>query len=242
MLRKKSGSLEWLEFEIFQEFSDLRHAIFLRQSGLFDPISNKGKIQEFLGCPQLITSHLVHGKRVEEASFLQEIIECDGLVTQKNELGLLVTHADCQAAIFFDPVQRAIGCVHAGWRGNVQNIYEETVKKMGNLYGSKASDLLVGISPSLGPCCGEFVNYQKELPESFLPFQVKPLYFDLWEVARFQLRQAGILPHHIEMASECTRCNSTDFFSYRRQKEVGRHGTVVFLVENINRENPVEEI
>jgi YfiH family protein len=242
MLRKKRGSLEWLEFELFQDFSECRHAVFLRQSGITDPISDKGMIQEFLQCRQLMTSNLVHGKRVEEASSLKEIIDCDGLITQKKGLGLLVTHADCQAAVFFDPIQRAIGCIHAGWRGNVQNIYKETVSKMESLYGSKAANILVGVSPSLGPCCGEFINYQKELPDSFLPFQVKPFHFDLWEVARFQLKEAGVLPHHIEMASECTRCNPIDFFSYRRQKEKSRHGTVVFLMEDVNREHPVEEI
>ena len=239
MLRKKSGSLEWLEFEIFQKFPKLRHAIFLRQSKIPHSISNKELIQEHFQCHQLITSHLVHGNRVEEASLLKGIVDCDGLVTRQEGLGLVVTHADCQAAIFFDPVHQAVGCVHAGWRGNVQNIYKETVKKMELLYGSRASDLWVGISPSLGPCCGEFINYRTELPDSFLPFQVKPFYFDLWEIARWQLTKTGILPDHIEVASECTRCNRIDFYSYRREKGEGRHSTIAALMIDVNCENPV---
>jgi polyphenol oxidase len=250
MLRKKNGSLEWLEFELFQEFPNLRHAIFLRHGGVSEgPYaslnagggsgddhqsieSNRETIRRLLGCSKLVGSKQVHGKLVETVPFTKELVECDGLITNQKDMGLFIKHADCQAAIMYDPVQGALGCIHAGWRGNVQNIYAEAIKKMEIDFGSKPENILVGVSPSLGPCCGEFVNYRAELPEEFLPFQIKPLYFDLWEIGRSQLIKAGILPHHIEIASICTRCNPDDYFSYRREKASGRHATVAVLISD----------
>ncbi len=246
MLRKKRGSFEWLEFELFQEFKQLRQGVFLRHGGISegpyaslntgdnvedDPSHvrlNREKIRKHLGCKTLLSGKQVHGDRIIEVQKVTGV-ECDGLVTQAKGLGLAVMHADCQVALFYDPVHQAIGSIHAGWRGNVLNIYEKAVGKMHKEFGSKPADLLVGISPSLGPCCGEFINYEKELPQPFWAYQVKPYYFDLWEISRSQLLKAGILPAHLEIARICTCCNPTDFYSFRRDKPTGRHATVICL-------------
>lgn len=253
MLRKKSGSLEWLEFELLQDFPRLRHGVFLRHGGVSTgPFAssnvgggsgdkpekiaiNREMIRRAIGCEKLISGKQVHGKRVVLA---QEGEECDGFITKEKNIGLLIKHADCQAAIFYDPIKEVLACVHAGWRGNVADIYSETIEKMEQLFGVKPENLLVGISPSLGPCCAEFINYMTELPEEFWKFQSQHLHFDLWEISRRQLEAAGVLPHHIEIASICTKCNPDDYFSYRREKMSGRHGTVASMVD-VNGEYPV---
>ena len=245
MLRKKRGSLEWLEFDLFQEFPDIKHAVFLRHGGVSEgPYSslnvgggteddadkiklNRSKIKKHLGCEKLISGKQVHGTQIKLAPLDPEDEECDGLITQKKETGLMIKHADCQAVIFYDPIEKAVGCIHAGWRGNVQNIYREAIAKMNHLFGCKPQNLFVGISPSLGPCCSQFIHFAKEIPQKFWFFQVKPLYFDLWEMARTQLLEAGILPHHLEVAPICTCCNPADFYSYRRDKPTGRNATVI---------------
>lgn len=246
MLRKKRGSFEWLEFELFQEFATVKHGVFLRHGGISegpytslnvgglvgdDPAHvrlNQEKIRKHLGCKNLASGKQVHGDRVLLASE-GDAKECDGLITQEKLQGLAVMHADCQVAVFYDPIQEAIGCVHAGWRGNVVNIYEKAVGKMHREFGSKSADLFVGIGPSLGPCCAEFIKYEKELPPPFWQFQVRPYYFDLWEIGRTQLMSAGVLPGHIEMAEICTCCNPSDYYSFRRDKPTGRHATVILL-------------
>jgi len=209
MLRHKRGSQEWLEFEIFQEFKDIEHAVFLRGS---EPASEEGFAKPYQ----------VHGKIVLEA------VEgagkpCDGLVTDKAGVQLLIRHADCQAAIFYDPVKKVIANVHAGWRGQGLNIYQEVIDQMRHKYGSKPENLFVGISPSLGPCCAQFIHYEKELPAHFWEYQERPLYFDLWAIAQWQLTQAGIVPSHIQVAEVCTCCNPSDYFSYRRDRVPGRN-------------------
>ena len=141
----------------------------------------------------------------------------------------MMKHADCQAAIFYDPVHHALANVHSGWRGNVKNIYQTTILKMASVFGTKPQDLLVGISPSLGPQHAEFKNYKVEFPEHFWSFQVCPEYFDLWAIARHQLEEAGVLPYHIEIAGICTYANKEDCYSYRRDKVTGRHATLAML-------------
>lgn len=141
----------------------------------------------------------------------------------------MIKHADCQAAIFFDPVERAVGAVHCGWRGNVQNIYRHTVETFQSQFGSRVENLLVCISPSLGPENAEFINHERELPQEFLSFKQKVCHFDLWAIARWQLEEVGVLPQHIEIANICTFSDAGDFFSFRREKKTGNHGTVVVL-------------
>ncbi|MBS0620692.1 MAG: peptidoglycan editing factor PgeF [Verrucomicrobia bacterium] len=248
MIRKKREAIEWLEFELFGEHPELVHAVFLRHGGAshgpFHSLNvadhtgdnpehveeNLSRVRSILNLEKLVTSHQVHGAEIKKVEDIpKKLPQCDGLMTNEPNLGLMVMHADCQAALFYDPIHQAFAAIHAGWRGNVQNIYQKTVEKMQRAFHSKPEDLLVGISPSLGPDHAEFKNYAEELPEAFWPFQTKPAHFDLWEIARSQLEESGILPHHIEIASICTFAAHDDYFSYRREQLTGRHGTVAFL-------------
>ncbi len=240
MLRKKSGRIEWLEFEQLQRFPHVRHGVFLKQGELvvYDRNADKSVLQancesvrEIIGCQQLIEGKGCHGADVLEVSHANPVLDQlhDGLITQDANLGLLIDHADCQAAIFYDPVHEAIGNVHSGWRGNVQNIYKNAIQAMEKKFGTNPADLLVCISPSLGPCCGEFKNYETELPQHFWEHQERPTYFNLWEIAKRQLLEYGVLETHIEIAGICTMCEPDDFYSYRRDKTTSRNGTVVSL-------------
>ncbi len=220
MLRKKSGSLEWLEFELFQEFPELQHGVFLS--------NDSEKIKSQFGCPFYFWRQ-VHGIHIEVVPSEKPDLECDGLMTQHQNAGLLIKHADCQAVIFYDPIKKAIASIHAGWRGNVQNIYGVAVAKMRKEYGTKPENLFVGVSPSLGPCCAQFIHYEKEIPNKFWTFQTRPLYFDLWEMARMQLLEEGVVAHHLEISPICTCCSPENFPSYRRDKKADRLGTAVAL-------------
>ncbi len=250
MIRKKVGEIEFLQFELLSGFPQLRHGIFLRHGGVssapFSSLSlggkngdtpenireNRKRILSALGATHYVSGDQTHSKEVKQIETLDYPGVCDGLITSQTEVALLLNHADCQIAIFYDPIEQAIANVHAGWRGNVQNIYRETIQKMRHAFGSLPQNLLVGISPSLGPEYAEFKNYKVEFPESFWDFQIRPDYFNLWEIARSQLEAEGVLPHHIQIASLCTYTESNDFFSYRRDKLTGRNGTVVLMNKN----------
>lgn len=248
MLRKKSGSIEWLEFEQLADIPGLVHGIFLKaggeSQGPFASLNlggpgdnpemvdqNREKVRLLLGGPELISGKQCHGKEVKAVP-LSEGEECDGLMTRDRNQALMIKHADCQAAIFYDRLNKAIANVHCGWRGNVQNIYAQAIEQMRVKFGSKPENLLVSISPSLGPCCAEFINYKTELPIPFWDYQAKSLYFNLWEISRRQLLECGILSNHIEIACICTCCNAHDYFSYRREKVTGRNATIVLLIND----------
>ncbi|MEN8140057.1 MAG: peptidoglycan editing factor PgeF [Thermodesulfobacteriota bacterium] len=154
--------------------------------------------------------------------------EGDAMLTRTPGLGLLIQQADCQAVLLFDPDCPAVANIHVGWRGNVVEIISRTVRAMTQHFASRPERLLAGISPSLGPCCAQFVNYKTEFPVSFQEFQARPHYFDLWQISRQQLLDAGLIAEHISLAQVCTCCND-DFFSYRREKITGRCGSIIGL-------------
>lgn len=172
--------------------------------------------------------------------------ELDGFISNMKNLPLMVRFADCQGVLMFDPVKKVIAAVHCGWRGNVQNILGKAVKKMLVNFGCDAKNILVGISPSLGPCCAEFTDPSNELPEWMQKYigekkacgscknnddvSVKNNFVDLWQCSLDQLTEAGVLPENIENMRRCTVCENETFFSYRvGGAKSGRMGGVVEL-------------
>jgi YfiH family protein len=255
MQRYVNDQLEWLEFDLLSDIPHLKHAVYLRHGGasegLFASLNasylvgdRSEHVQKNLECIQNHLksgvpnwSHIVCGRANHEKSIAlvdpsteEELINYDGLITAHPNVTLMMKHADCQVAIFFDTKNRVIANIHSGWRSSVLNIYRETIETMQAHFGSHPAEILVCISPSLGPDEAEFMHYRSELPEEFWPFQVRPTYFDFWAISEHQLQAAGILPHHIEVARLSTYANPYDFFSYRRHKITGRHATCVTLL------------
>ena len=195
---------------------------------------NRERIKKTLGCAHLVSARQVHGSQVffvkENPGADLEIEGSDALFTNVQGLGLMIQQADCQAVMLFDPVKMVVAIVHAGWRGSAADILARTVSAMGAALATEPADLIAAISPSLGPCCAEFVNYRSELPAILHGYQVQPSYFDFWAVSRDQLRAAGVRPENIFAAEICTRCNQ-DYFSYRRDHETGRFASVIGIRE-----------
>jgi len=192
--------------------------------------ANRGRIKKTLGLGRLASARQVHGARVYPVAELpHHDLEADGydaLVTNVPGTGLMIQQADCQAVFLVDPLKQAIGIAHAGWRGTVADIIAETVFAMGREFSTEPADLTAAISPSLGPCCAEFVNFRSELPVPLHSYQVRPDYFDFWAISRDQLCGAGVRPENIHTAGVCTRC-SKDYFSYRRENKTGRFASVI---------------
>jgi YfiH family protein len=228
--------LNSLSFDLLSQFPEIAHASFTRH-GNFDVSdhsehvhANCAQIQKLLGISHLIQSKQCHGADIYIVDDpLAKVPACDALITTHADIGLMIKHADCQAALFYDPINKVIAAAHAGWRGSVAQIYTKTIDILKTQFGSSPENILVCISPSLGPENAEFKNYKIELPEAFWQYQVKPNYFDFWAISQNELMQAGVLSHHIQMAKCCTYNNSDDYFSYRRDKTTGRHGTVIAM-------------
>ena len=94
----------------------------------------------------------------------RDYTDIDGLITNDPTVTLVTFYADCVPLYFYDPVQRAIGLSHAGWRGTVGQIGAVTVQAMVDNYRSNPQDILVGIGPSICKDCFEVGN---EVAEEF---------------------------------------------------------------------------
>lgn len=198
---------------------------------------NFRRIKEQAGVTVMISAHQVHGDKIEVVESAVKSDWCvdgvDALITNRQAIGLMVQLADCQGILLHDPVNSVIAAIHCGWRGSVAGIIGKTVERMHAVFGSQPASLNGFVSPSLGPCCAEFIHYKKELPGDFHSFQVKSNYFDFWEISRYQLTGAGLADDNIEIAGICTSC-SNDYFSYRRacrngDGRTGRHCAVISL-------------
>lgn len=244
----EDNKLEWLEFDKFLEYPDILARSFLRHGGTsigaFSHLNvsesvgdhpdsvkvNRSLIQRELAIENLLFMTQVHGTDiyvVEDMPISKEIV-ADGMITKKRGVGLAISHADCQAALFFDPEEDIIGALHVGWSGLVLNIYEKMVESFLKM-GSKSENILVAISPSLGPSHAEFKNYKKDFPKNFWDFQEEKNFFNLWDIANMLLTGAGILEENIEIVRKCTFSNPKDYYSYRRDKITGRHASVIAL-------------
>jgi polyphenol oxidase len=200
-------------------------------------LENRSRIKRCLGINRIVSARQIHGDQVlcigDMPEQDQEREGVDALMTNTRGVGLMIQHADCQAVLLHDPVQSAIAAIHCGWRGSVIQIINKTVQLMWRNYRSLAKDLRASISPSLGPCCAEFINHDTELPSAFLPFQTRSNYFDFWQISRSQLIESGIRAENISVARICTSCNPA-FFSYRRANRktkgvTGRNCTIIAL-------------
>lgn len=195
-------------------------------------MSNRLRIKTHLAADTIVSGEQVHDRKIfiveEKPARDLEIPGFDAFISNVTGVALMVQQADCQAVLLFDPARLVVANIHCGWRGSVTDIIGKTVATMHEHFQTDPADLLAAISPSLGPCCAEFVNFRTELPRHFHTFQVKPHYFDFPAISRMQLCESGLKPENIFCANTCTRCDR-DWFSYRRDRKTGRFCSVIGL-------------
>jgi YfiH family protein len=176
---------------------------------------------------QTHTNCVVNLNRIPE----NEITETDALVTNQPGICLCVQTADCVPVLLFDPANRAIAAVHAGWRGTVKKITALTVEKMNKLYGSIPQNLLAAIGPSIGPEVYEVGSevvkeVRKNVPNPDKLLDENPsgsFHLNLWEANRQLLLASGLSNENIEISGECTFQKKEKYYSARREgTETGR--------------------
>lgn len=177
--------------------------------------------------------------------------DIDGLVTNVPGLILSTFYADCVPLLFVDPVHRAIGCSHSGWRGTVAEMGRVTVETMKREYGSRPEDILAAIGPSI---CQDCYEVSGDVAEQFEMLFSREKYsfadigdillnkkngkyqLDLWAANRAVLLAAGILEEHLSVTDICT-CHNPDYlFSHRAsQGKRGNFGAFIMLKEQRER-------
>lgn len=140
--------------------------------------------------------------------------EGDALLTNCPGVAVSVRTADCYPILLADARNRAVGAVHAGWRGTITHIIERSLEKMRAEFGTLPADVHAAIGPGIGACCYEV---GEEVARQF-GFDSRT-HLDLASENRKQLEAAGVAPRNIEALGVCTFCDAERFFSYRREKE-----------------------
>lgn len=152
---------------------------------------------------------------------------CDGIITGDPTVTLVTSHADCGAYFFYDPVHRAIGMAHAGWKGTLLRIGAEMARRMAEEFDTDPSDIIA----ATGPCiCRDCFEVDADLGEKFQsefgypgisrPGRQGKAYVDLELAAAVQFVEAGIRPESITLMNACTYENRQHFFSHRRDKGI----------------------
>ncbi|MCI1982859.1 MAG: peptidoglycan editing factor PgeF [Oscillospiraceae bacterium] len=249
----RSGTVEYLAFPAFQAYPFVRHAFSTRIGGISrnefssmnlafgrgDPkenvLENYRRFCSAAGFDfaSLVSSAQDHhtvirrvGRRDCGLGFwkTQDKKSVDGLITDEPGVTLVTHYADCVPVFLVDPVRRAVGLVHAGWRGTAAKIGAAAVTAMAREFGSRPQDLAAGIGPSIGPCCFEvdrpvrdaFAALTELHPEGFIRADGNGKYhIDLWEANRRILLESGLSERRITVAGICTRCHSELLFSHR---------------------------
>jgi len=148
----------------------------------------------------------------------------DGLVTSERDLCLNTTHADCTGVLFLDPSKRIIAACHAGWRGTVDGVIRNTVTAMESEFGCCRGDILAAVTPGIKSCCfqvrGDVIDRINRAYDTGRKFYVRDddefYHVDLERITLYELYLSGIRSGNITVAEECTCCNESDFYSYRR--------------------------
>ena len=222
--------------------SAVRHGFFTRRggasSGVFSGLNcghgstdqheavaiNRGRVADAMGLPEtaLLGVHQVHSADVVTVTApLGTRPRADALVTATPGLALSVLTADCQPVLFADPDAGVIGAAHAGWKGALYGVLDNTVRAMERL-GARAQRIIAVIGPAIsqrnyevGPeFLDSFLAVDPDSARFFANGQADRLQFDLPGYGLWRLRQAGVGEAH--WTRHCTYADPTRFFSYRR--------------------------
>ncbi|KAM3934355.1 purine nucleoside phosphorylase LACC1 [Leptodactylus fuscus] len=154
----------------------------------------------------------------------------DGIVTNHKGVTIAAPGADCIPILFCDPVRRACGAAHSGWKGTLLGVSMATVNAMISEYGSDVKDILVVLGPSVGPCCFTLVQEEAKAfheidPQCVRQPEIPKPYVDIRRATRILLERGGILPENIQddtildkskNVTLCTSCHPDTFFSHVR--------------------------
>ena len=150
--------------------------------------------------------------------------DVDGLITDVPGLVLATFYADCVPLYFVDPIRKAVGLSHSGWRGTVGRMGAATIRAMQKHYGTDPKHLICAIGPSICQDCYEVSEdvaeaFAKEFPDNekeILKSKGSGKYLlDLWRANEIVFMEAGVPKEQIVTTNLCTCCNPKLLFSHR---------------------------
>lgn len=250
-----TGDIEYLTFPSFTETALVEHLFTTRLGGVsegvcstmnlsFDRgdkpeavVENFNRIGKLLhgNLEDFVFSHQTHTNNIRKVTIedkgigLQKPLSyqnIDGMITNEEGIILSTFYADCVPLFFLDPIHKAIGLAHSGWKGTTLRIGSKILEEMKFDFGTNPEDVLVAIGPSICVDCYEISkDVAVEFEKSFTTQQIKKgilqskknekYQLDLWLANKEILIESKVKEANICVTDICTCCNSDYLFSHR---------------------------
>lgn len=162
---------------------------------------------------------------------------CDALITNTPDVPLVIRTADCLPIFILDTSKKAIGLIHAGWKGTVGNITGRTLMAMADRFDISPSNCIIAIGPCISKDCyevdvkvaGNIVNsdYHGDCLDRV---DEKHWHLDLAKMNIEQLIMSGVKEDHIHVSGKCTHCETDTFYSYRKEGMAAGRIVSVFMI------------
>ena len=214
--------------KMLKDYTNLCENLGLQMRNVVKPM------QSHLDKVQIVTGKVLKN---EPDIYVEKYLKTDGLITQKKNIVLSTTSADCILMMFFDPETKTIANIHSVWKGTYRKIAVKTVEKMKKELGVKLENLICCMCPSIRKCHFEVREDVMELFEEkfersidlskiiekqkseFNSSTEEKWNIDTIELNRIMLIKEGLRPDNIVDSKICTVCNSDKLHSYRVEKE-----------------------
>lgn len=200
---------------------------------------NKKRVSVAFGLsPQaMVCVKQVHGDSVyildNEDKKGYEEAEADAIITNLKNIVIGILTADCVPVLIYDPIKRASGVSHAGWKGATIGIASKTITAMTETFASNPSDMLAAIGPSIGVCCYNVnADVENEFKKRYIDasIYIKQGRVDLKGMNLLDLKGAGLKKENISVSNICTSCGNDLFFSYRKDEKItGRQMSFIMI-------------
>ena len=252
VIQFNKNGMNYLQFRILNDLG-IKHAYSLKTEGINfrhsggDLVTERNSYKRLCDAVGLDVSNVTKPKqkhtnkikRVDKVYLPEEIGEIDGLITNKQNLVLATTNADCILYLLYDRKNNAIANVHSGWKGSYQRIIENAIDEMINEFGTNPKDLIVCICPSIRKCCFEVgldvrdmfyekFSFLEDINKFILNgFEENKFYIDTVGINNCLLVQKGIKKENIYDSGICSMCHDDMIHSYRSEGKEFKFATAI---------------
>jgi len=245
-----------------EKFKNLKHCFFSRKNGVSkgyyeslncglgssdkkeSVLKNLEFVAKKIACNKesLITLNQQHTNQVihfDSNKSVKNKLTGDAIVSEVKNIGIGILTADCAPIFFYDHKKKIIGCAHAGWKGALEGIIRNTVKKFNEL-NSNNNDLIVAVGPCIGKKNYEvkkdffekFILQDKNNKNFFNRTNDERYFFDLRGFINRELSNLNI--KNIDNIEMDTFSEKEFFYSYRRsqrneERDYGRCISVILM-------------
>lgn len=258
IIHQNVDGTEFIQFIRLLEFPNLRHCYTLRKNGINVQINDGDKTELInsykkvanvldINLEHIVKPHQTHTDKVKNVNSVSDKLEeVDGVITNRKDIILCTTSADCTSLFFYDDVKKVVADIHSGWRGTLKQIGKKAVEKMIKEYRCKPEDIICCIGPHIRKCHFEVEEDVMQLFKDEFQYTgridemieqsrevdgVQKYNIDTALINKIILQEGGIKKENIIDCGICTVCNSEYFHSYRVDRDLsGRNGAFIGMV------------